>query len=202
MNGTERVQDAFIHGRRTRVLAETAARMLPPGLRLLDVGCGDGLFATILSRLRPDLDITGAEMMPRASCRIPVQGFDGEHLPFGDGHFDACLLIDVLHHTTSPAVLLRETARVSRGHVLLKDHNRSGCAAQSTLRFMDIVGNRRHGVPLPFHYLSPAEWSQLLGEIDLEVAESDPLSRLYPFPASLIFGRRLHFMALLRKAAP
>ena len=199
MNGPERVQDAFVHGRRTRVLAEAAARMLPPDLRLLDVGCGDGLFATILARLRPDLDITGAEVMPRATCRIPVLSFDGEHLPFADGRFDACLLIDVLHHTNAPGVLLREAARVSCRHLLLKDHNRSGFAAQSTLRFMDTVGNRRHGVPLPFNYLTPAEWSRLFAQCGLEVTGSDSLSRLYPFPASLIFGRQLHFMALLSK---
>ena len=36
----------------------------------------------------------------------------------------------------------------------------------------------------------------------LGVAGRDALDGLYPFPASLVFGRGLQFMALLRRDAP
>lgn len=202
MKGIERIHGAYVHSRRTRVLAEAAARLLPRGVSVVDIGCGDGLFAALLSELRPDLEITGVEVAPRPTCRVPVIAFDGEHLPFADGHFGASVLIDVLHHTRAPAALLREAARVSGGRVLLKDHTRTGRLSGLILRFMDETGNRRHRVALPFNYLGPDEWSRAYADANMEVEASDPVSRLYPFPASLVFGGRLQFMALLRPRRP
>jgi len=193
--------DAFhqtrVHQRRVRVLVQAAAAALPAGLRVLDVGCGDGQLAASLMELRPDLTVEGAEVLPRPGCRIPVTAFDGRTLPFADGAYGASLLIDVLHHTETPAALLAEAARVGSGKVLLKDHLREGLAAGPCLRFMDIVGNRRHGVALPFNYLNSGEWRKVLADCRLTETSRDSLSGLYPFPANLLFGRRLHFMALL-----
>lgn len=199
MTWLDRYHASRVHTRRVRVLAETAARLLPPRFTVLDVGCGDGLLAATLARLRPDLSLTGVEIAPRAGCHIPVTAFDGRTLPFADGSFDATLIVDVLHHTTDPAVLFREATRVARTAVLLKDHLREGMASQATLRFMDEVGNRRHGVPLPFNYLNQAGWNRLFAECRLTVKETDPLRSLYPFPTRLVFGRGLHFFARLAK---
>jgi SAM-dependent methyltransferase len=196
------IHESRVHLRRTRVLAEAASALLPVSLRVLDVGCGDGLFAATLSQLRPDLAIEGAEVLPRAGCRIPVVAFDGHRLPFPDGGFGACLLIDVLHHTESPAALLAEAARVGSGRVVLKDHLREGFAAGACLRFMDEVGNRRHGVALPFNYLDSGEWNRVFSDCHLAAIKRNPLRSLYPFPANVVFGRRLNFMALLESSAP
>lgn len=201
MKWIDALHESRVHLRRTRVLAETAASMLPLDLRVLDVGCGDGLLAATLAKLRPDLRIEGAEVLPRASCLIPVVAFDGHTLPFPDATFDACLLIDVLHHTESPAALLGEAARVGSRRVLLKDHLREGFAAGPCLRFMDEVGNRRHGVALPYNYLNRAQWERAFDACGLSAVRRDPLGGLYPFPANLVFGRRLNFMALLQGRA-
>jgi len=146
--------------------------------------------------------VTGAEVLPRPGCRIPVVSFDGRRLPFPAGSFDACLLIDVLHHAESPEALLSEAARVGSGRVLLKDHLREGLAAGSCLRFMDVIGNRRHGIALRYRYLNSEEWRRLFATCELGVLREDPLRRLYPFPASLVFGRRLNFMAMLQACRP
>jgi SAM-dependent methyltransferase len=198
MSWIDSLHEAKVHKRRIRILAEAASRLLPPNLRVLDVGCGDGLFAVALSSLRPDIRIEGAEVLPRAGCRIPVVPFDGRSLPFPDAAFDACLLIDVLHHTEAPAALLGETARVGSGLVVLKDHLREGLAAGACLRFMDVVGNRRYGVSLPFNYLNAGEWTKAYSSSNLTAAKTEGLRDLYPFPANLVFGRRLNFMSLLR----
>jgi SAM-dependent methyltransferase len=202
MTWIDSLHEAKVHRRRTRVLAETASQLLAPNLRVLDVGCGDGLFASTLLKLRPDITVEGAEVLPRADCSIPVVAFDGLKLPFPDGQFDACLLIDVLHHTESPQALLAEAARVGSGRVVLKDHLREGLGAGPCLRFMDVVGNRRHGVALPFNYLNSGEWSRVFAVCRMSAVRTDPLSSLYPFPANLVFGRRLNFMALLQADSP
>jgi len=197
MNWIERWHGARVHTRRVRILAGAAARLLPAGFSVLDIGCGDGQLAATLGTLRPDLTLTGVEISPRPHCQIPVSGFDGRELPFGNGRFDAALLVDVLHHTADPGVLLGEAGRVARHVVLVKDHFREGFGAQATLRLMDEVGNRRHGVALPFNYLSRREWDALFARCGLTVQTSNPLRELYPLPARLIFGRGLHFFARL-----
>jgi SAM-dependent methyltransferase len=199
MKWIDSLHEAGVHPRRTRVLAEAASALLPRNLRVLDVGCGDGLLALTLSKLRPDLVIKGVEAFPRATCRIPVVGFDGLNLPYPPGAFDACLLIDVLHHADRPAALLAEVARVGSGRVILKDHLREGFAAGPCLRFMDVVGNRRHGVALPFTYFNSGEWEHIFAECNLRAVSRNPVGNLYPFPANLVFGRRLNFVALLQE---
>lgn len=180
-------------------MADAIARLVPFGFDLLDIGCGDGRVGAEVARLRPDLTIAGAEILPRKDCSIPVTAFDGRRLPFADGQFGAALIVDVLHHTEDPAVLLREAVRVAREAVVLKDHFCENRLDRATLRFMDKVSNRRHGVALSNNYLSRTQWEQLWGDCHLSVEASDRLPCLYPFPANLVFGRRLHFIARLRK---
>src|SRR5208283_5079517 len=50
MNWVERTHELHVHPRRVRVLAEAAARMLPPNLDVLDIGCGDGRLGAEVSR--------------------------------------------------------------------------------------------------------------------------------------------------------
>jgi hypothetical protein len=107
-------------------------------------------------------------------------------------------MFDVLHHTDDPARLLSEAARVARSCVVIKDHVCDGPIARAVLRFMDDVGNRRYGVALPHHYLSPRQWSSLLDSLGLTPTtwRVGGLG-LYPWPASVIFGGRLHLLARL-----
>jgi hypothetical protein len=73
----------LIFGRRTRVLAGALAPLIPRETRtVLDIGCGDGTVARLLSECRPDLTIEGVEVIPRPACQIPCRAFDGERLPF------------------------------------------------------------------------------------------------------------------------
>lgn len=190
---------ASVHGRRTRVLAEMLAQQIPPGASVLDIGCGDGTVASLIAQLRPDISIQGVEFLVRPECKISCQPFDGASLPFLDGSFDVCVFVDVLHHTKDVRVLLREAARVTRTFVLLKDHLNDPFLAGATLRLMDWVGNRPHGVPLPYNYQSRRQWSEHFAACGLDEAHWATQVPLYPAPVSLIFGREMHFFAVLRK---
>jgi len=202
MNPIEHIHDTRVHVRRVRLLAEVAARLLPPDARtLLDIGCGDGALGAGLARMRPGLEVRGVEVGVRPTTAIPVTEFDGHKLPHAEHSIDATMLVDVLHHTTHPGELLREASRVARRWILLKDHHADGLGARATLRLMDNVSNRRHGVELPHNYLTRAQWTALFSECRLRVVQQDSVPQLYPFPANLVFGRRLHFFALLESSA-
>jgi SAM-dependent methyltransferase len=191
---------AFVHRRRVRVLAETLAAQLPPSASVLDIGCGDGTIAGLIAELRPDISIKGVEVMVRTDCRIECYPFDGHTLPFPDNSVDVCLLVDVLHHTSDVSVLLREAVRVSRNNVLLKDHLSENGFDHATLRFMDWVGNRPHGVTLTYNYQSRAQWNAHFAACGLRVATFTTDLSLYPVPFSTLVGRKLHFVALLQRS--
>ena len=185
-----------VFSRRVRVLARRLGPLLPPGRRVLDIGCGDGSIAIALLGRRPDLAIEGYDVFARSEARIPVTSFDGTHLPVPDGAADAVLLVDVLHHAEDAVTLLRECARVAPV-VVVKDHLADSNLDERILRFMDWVGNAPHGVVLPYHYFSTASWSSALSAAGLRETERSEVPGLYPFPFSLVFGGRLQFVARL-----
>ncbi len=149
MTWLEPVHGGYVHGRRVRVLKAQIAPLIPQSASVLDVGAGDGYVAEALMAERPDIQIRGIDPLVRPNARIQVSVFDGTTIPFADDSFDAVMLVDVAHHAADPLGLLKEVARVTRRVVIIKDHRREGLFAFSTLRFMDAVGNRRHGVALP-----------------------------------------------------
>jgi len=141
MSAIGALHEKLVFNRRVEILADCFAQLAPRSARLLDVGCGDGLIAAVLQNRRPDLIISGIDVLPRSHAHIPVEMFDGSRIPFDDQSFDVVLLSDVLHHTPEPAVLLWEARRVAKHSVLIKDHNRNGLLAGARLRLMDWVGN-------------------------------------------------------------
>lgn len=192
------VHRGYVQGRRVRVLLTHLAPLLPTDAKVLDVGAGDGHVARGLMDARPDVEVVGIDPLVRPDTQIPVTEFDGLRIPFPDRSFDAVLFVDVLHHASDQMALLREARRVARRAVIIKDHRREGILAGPTLRFMDAVGNRRHGVALPYTYWSSTEWRAAFAEVGLEPEVEIRRLGLYPFPASLLFDRGLHFVARLR----
>jgi SAM-dependent methyltransferase len=93
------------------------------GLRVLDVGCGNGY---VLSRYaRHGAEVAGVDLTATAreltARRFEIEGLtcdvratDGDSLPFGDGHFDIVCSMGVLHHIEDPAPMVREIHRVLR----------------------------------------------------------------------------------------
>jgi SAM-dependent methyltransferase len=193
------VHSRLVHSRRISVLANAISSLIPPGKKLLDVGCGDGQLDVLLKDRIANLEIEGVETHARPGCAVPCRIFDGVELPFDDNSFDGCLFVDVLHHTTEPEKILRDACRVSREFIVIKDHLAENNFDHRVLRFMDWVGNRSHGVFLPYNYLAQANWDRLFRSLGLEPAKTLLKLPLYPFPFSLLFGRKLHFVVLLKK---
>lgn len=149
-------------------------------------------------QLRPDVDIRGIDVLRRPGTEIPVEQFDGSHIPRQDRSVDAVMFVDVLHHTAATTDLLREAARVARTAVIIKDHLADARFAGLTLRFMDRVGNARFGVALPYHYWRRAEWHHAFDEVGLSVEIWREHLSLYPPVVSAVFDRSLHVIARLR----
>jgi SAM-dependent methyltransferase len=124
----------------------------------LDFGCGDGWFAEAIRRHGITRQVTGVDVQLRQSCCIEPIQYDGRRLPFADAAFDLVSSIDVLHHCPHPVASLHEALRCARRWFLIKDHTYRSPAGKLALCILDEVGNRRFGVPSPYHYQRAREW--------------------------------------------
>lgn len=186
--------------RRVRVLSDIIVEQLGSGDSVVDIGCGDGSISRAIMDKNPQAQITGLDILKRPETLIPVEIFDGVHVPMPDNSVDWALLIDVLHHDTQPETLLREASRVARVGVIVKDHLSRTSADYWTLRFMDLIGNWGHDVRLVYNYQSPEAWNDLFQASHLDIAKWVDRVGLYPAPFSAVFDRSLHFVATLRPA--
>jgi ubiquinone/menaquinone biosynthesis C-methylase UbiE len=91
------------------------------GLRVLDVGCGQGI--DMMRYARAGADVSGIDLTPRhaelARMHLAAMGFDAtvvdgdaESMPFADMSFDRVSSNGVLHHTPDMPAALREIHRV------------------------------------------------------------------------------------------
>ncbi|GIX03940.1 MAG: hypothetical protein KatS3mg113_0946 [Planctomycetaceae bacterium] len=189
----------LVHRRRVEQLAGGIARILPENIvSILDVGCGDGQVAYHLQNFRSELSIQGIDVIRRDQTYIPVSLYDGRRLPVPDKTFDAVMLIDVLHHVPLPQELLQECARVARHALIIKDHLQHTWFDGALLSFMDLVGNAPYGVSRTYRYWSPERWQAAFTLLGWQPVRYTTQLGLYPPFADWVFGRQLHFLALLQ----
>ena len=100
------------------------ARLVPPGSRVLDLGCGDGALLAHLQATRQcsgyGVEIDDAKVhacVKRGVNVLQLNLEDGLNM-FGDDAFDVVLQIDTLQHLRNAETMLRETARVGRSGVV------------------------------------------------------------------------------------
>jgi methionine biosynthesis protein MetW len=96
------------------------AELVPPGSRVLDLGCGDGALLDLLQRERGcsgyGVEIADANVLAcvRRGVEVIQLNLDEGLSMFADGSFDVVLQIDTLQHLRNAETMLRETARVGR----------------------------------------------------------------------------------------
>ena len=158
---------------------------LRPGLRVLDLGCGDGVFSAAIAAA--GAVVVGAEVaqaaIDRARARRPELEFvrvelDGE-LPFADGAFDCVWSSEVIEHVSDTARWLSEVRRVlvARGVVLLTtpSHGRVRVALGGVERFSPPLGDHLHLYTQASLRRTLAEFG--FGDVSVRRAAGPPLLR-------------------------
>jgi 2-polyprenyl-3-methyl-5-hydroxy-6-metoxy-1,4-benzoquinol methylase len=164
---------------RQRFLDEIG-QYLPEGGRVLDLGCGFGLFSLYYARVHPGLELHGLDKNARriamartAAARLGLSNVRyevGDVMDFRGGErFDAAYMLDIVHHIPENAVrpLLEQVAKVlpPRGLLLIKDVDRTPAYKRWFTYALDKAMDPR----APVRYWGGSELTALLQDVGFDV---------------------------------
>ncbi len=170
----------------------------PSGLTVLDVGCGDGVYAVAVSqrggkvfgldRSLPMLEAARTRTISSGACVRWCQGA-AQSLPFLDASFDLVLAVTALCWIPEPVVALKEMNRVLRpgGAVIVGELGRWSLWALAR-RFRGWLGA---GTWKRAHFWTARELREILANAGLRV--SDIRSAVY-YPPSEILARLMGYI--------
>lgn len=154
---------------RTTKLAKDIAVLLSDSKSFLDVGAFDGLLTKKIMKRRKGLKGKGVDILIPEKTFINVKKYDGKKIPYANNSFDATLLIDVLHHAEVPVALLKEACRVSKKHVIIKDHYYTNFFGRLILSIIDFLGNESFNIKVKFHFYRIEEWGKIFKQCNLKI---------------------------------
>jgi SAM-dependent methyltransferase len=169
-----------------------------PGMRLLDAGCGSGLFCRLAAEAGAEVaGIDGAaELLEIARERTPTAQFvhgDFEQLPWEDGVFDLVTAIGSFPYVEDPCPAMREAGRVVKpnGRVLVStwgppEQCEAGAILMALARLLPPVVE---GIPGPFKLAVPAAMENYLADSGLKPERAADVACTWRYP-SLEIGMR------------
>jgi len=184
-----RIRFVILHQRFLREIGQ----YLPPQGRVLDIGCGFGLFALCFAGVRPgrtiygiDLNASRIEMARRAAAELGLENVAFDHIDATalrlDEPFDAAYLLDIVHHIppdTGRPLLEQIHARLddAGGCLIIKDITTRPAYKRWFTWWLDKLMDYR----TPVHYWPLDELHALLEDIGFRVRVHEMLDYL-PYP--------------------
>ena len=155
-----------------RVVADVAARQLPGGAVVIDVGTGPGRVPMMIAERCPQLSVSGVDLSPEMITRatagaarragapsVEFQVADVVALPFEDQSVDLVVSSISLHHWDDPAAGLRDIVRVLRP------------GAQAWI--YDVRPMIRRAAPIPSAWTRTSRWRSRWSAASLSIRSAD-----------------------------
>jgi len=101
------------------------SKILKPGIKILDVGCGAGGFYNILKSYEPDIEYFGIDSCEelireakKINQKIKFKVGEGKQLPYKSNYFDLVLCFGTLHMNLDWRDIIEECWRVTKNNFL------------------------------------------------------------------------------------
>jgi len=175
--------------------------LLPESGRILDIGCGFGLFSAYFGQTHPGRRITGVDPDGRRIeiARRVAEGLkleskflqgDARTLAFAEP-FDAAYVLDVMHHIPKDdqlAVLADLRDRLApHGTLILKDIT---TVPKFGLKFTELLDRVMVGWDEPLAYRHHSEWGEMLSSLGFRV-RMVRVPDVLPYPHVVISATKL-----------
>ncbi len=179
--------------------------LLPDEGRILDVGCGFGLFASYFGQMQPRRRILGVDPNARrialAGRVAKAVGLDGPEAPrfhVGDvrdaelmGPFEGIYVLDVMHHIPAgdqlPVLARLRDLLVPGGVLVIKDITTE---PHYQLLFTKLLDRIMVGMDEPLGYRHHREWGELLASLGFKV-RMVRVPDLLPYPHVVIAATKI-----------
>lgn len=139
---------------------------------VLDFGCGDLSLASYLKKKRPDLNITGVDVIKFENSfkDISFIQYDGKILPFKDNSFDTVISFYVFHHCVKAEEAFKECFRVAKKRVLFVEAISTYPLEVYCMGFIDWFFNvwKLKRIPLTFQFFTLEGWSLLFKKLSIK----------------------------------
>ncbi len=142
--------------------------------KVLDIGCGDGLFLKILKNkgiaaCGLDISTISVDKCIAAGLEASVSDFSANKLPYNDKEFAFAVMLDILEHLYNPDELLQEAARVA-DNIIISVPNFNSLAARIQVLLGLVPENNmpRQGHIYWFNYKN---LKQMINKHNLEIQE-------------------------------
>lgn len=140
--------------------------ILKPGMKILDVGCGNGVVGDMIAK-KFGVYVAGTDILSYVKTGIPFQKMPAENiLPFSNDEFDVAMLNDMLHHMPyeNQIKILKEALRVARTVLIFEVH------PTWYAKFTDYLANKIHQplMRISFTHRTKEEWETLWREMGIE----------------------------------
>jgi 2-polyprenyl-3-methyl-5-hydroxy-6-metoxy-1,4-benzoquinol methylase len=184
---------------RQRFLDEIG-QYLPERGRVLDIGCGFGLFALYYAQIHPELRVHGFDLSEKriamAEDAARTLGLTNAHFRVQDAtqmraeqRFDAVYMLDIVHHVPESTVepLLREVREslAPGGLLLIKDLDTTPTWQRIFAHALDLAMSPSR----PPRYWGTEELTALLTRIGFDV-KRHAMVDILPYPHILYVARR------------
>lgn len=178
---------------RSITFAQYLAPLIPDGSSVLDFGCGNMYTAIQLLGHRPNISITGLDIIRDqnlsddilADKRMQFVQSLSEILPFDDNHFDGVIALATLHHTPDPEYFLRELKRVVKpgGFVILVEEMAINLLDKVYISVEDWLLNKmKEGVPVPLNFRYHKQYLHTFQNMQMQIAFAGSVR---PFPTMM-----------------
>ena len=179
------------------ILSGAMSDLIPLGASVLDIGCGDGgspfacsssgrTCGSKASMSRSAADAHPGHRLRRPRGAVPRPPF--RRRPAGGRDPSRDRPLGAARRGRSPGTDNGRDQGPSPGRI--------SCGPHPALH--GSGGEQRHGVALPYHYWTRGTWLANFAALGLTIVEWKDRLGLYPWPASWLFDRSLHFVASLQ----